>query len=115
MMAKLPLTFAMALFMAVALAGCAGLGQPRDATGSAAAPVPAAAMNTSMGQCNAQPAQFAVGQNSTAVVVESARSRSGAKMARILRPGQMVTREFDAQRLNLEVDGNGQILVARCG
>jgi len=56
-----------------------------------------------------------VGQNSTASVVESARQRSGAQTARILRPGQIITKEYDTQRLNLEVDGTGRILAARCG
>ena len=56
-----------------------------------------------------------MGQSSTASVVESARARSGARMVRILRPGQMVTKEFDTQRLNLEVDANGRILAVRCG
>lgn len=56
-----------------------------------------------------------MGQNSTAKVVEAARVKSGALMARILRPGQMVTKEFDAQRLNLEVDANGRIVAVRCG
>ena len=64
---------------------------------------------------NAQAAQFAVGQNSTASVMESARARSGAHMARILRPGQVTTMEFNAQRLNLEVDAGGRIVAARCG
>ena len=48
-------------------------------------------------------------------VVEAARVQSGAMMARILRPGQMITKEFDAQRLNLEVDANGRIVAVRCG
>jgi len=65
--------------------------------------------------CNAQPAQFAVGQSSTASVMESARARSGAQMARILRPGQITTKEFNAQRLNLEVDATGRIIAVRCG
>lgn len=105
---------------AAALVGCSGYGygqQPGSASGGAGAsstsgPAPAAAPVV---QCNAQPAQFAVGQNSTATVVESARARSGAQLARILRPGQIVTKEFDAQRLNLEVDSNGRILAVRCG
>ena len=65
--------------------------------------------------CNAQPAKFAVGQSSTATVMESARVRSGAQMARILRPGQITTKEFNAQRLNLEVDATGRIIAVRCG
>lgn len=86
------------------LAGCAN---PGPATGPTGAPLG--------GTCNAAPAQPFVGQNSTAKVVEAARVRSGALMVRILRPGQMVTKEFDAQRLNLEVDANGRIVAVRCG
>ena len=56
-----------------------------------------------------------MGQNSTASVVELARVRSGAQMARVLRPGQVITKEFNAQRLNLEVDANGRIVAVRCG
>lgn len=86
------------------LAGCAS---PGPSTGPTGAPLG--------GTCNAAPAQSFVGQGSTAKVVEAARVRSGALMARLLRPGQMVTKEFDAQRLNLEVDGNGRIVAVRCG
>lgn len=98
---------------AVSLAACSNFG-PRPAPPPAGAPGAStpAPMAT---PCNAQPAQFAVGQNSTSSVIESARSRSGAQMARILRPGQIITKEFDAQRLNLEVDGSGKIIAVRCG
>lgn len=101
------------LGMAALMAGCASHG-----------PAPAAAPSPTQSQaqapapdtlCNAQPAQAVVGQSSTASVVESARARSGARMVRILRPGQMVAKEFDTQRLNLEVDANGRILAVRCG
>lgn len=94
-----------ALAACVLAAGCVGLGEP--ATGPTGAPLG--------GTCDAGPAQSAVGQSSTAKVVEAARVRSGARMARILRPGQMITKEFDAQRLNLEVDANGRIVAVRCG
>lgn len=104
------LTLACSLALGAALTGCASHGQTPALPGSppASAPAPVAA-------CNAQPAQFAVGQNSTASIMESARVRSGAQMARILRPGQMVTKEFNAQRLNLQVDANGRILAVSCG
>jgi Peptidase inhibitor I78 family len=67
------------------------------------------------GACNAQGAQFAVGKAPGASVVEQARQRSGAYMARVLRPKQAVTLEFNAQRLNLELDDAGVITRARCG
>ena len=65
--------------------------------------------------CNAQGAQFAIGKTPGASVVEEARQRSGSYMARVLRPGQMVTMEFNAQRLNLDVDAAGVIRKVRCG
>lgn len=112
-MLKTSLTLLGSVSAAAIMAGCSGYGQapasPAGSPGNAAAPAPPVAA------CNAQPAQSAVGQNSTASVVESARVRSGAQMARILRPGQIITKEFDAQRLNLEVDGSGRIVAVRCG
>ena len=65
--------------------------------------------------CDAKPAQGVLGQQPTVKVIEQARVRSGARMARVLRPGQMVTKEFDQQRLNLELDASGKIIAARCG
>ncbi|CAN7183600.1 proteinase inhibitor I78 [Acidovorax sp. Leaf76] len=98
---------------AAAIAGCSGYGTspsaPSGSTGASAPPPPPS------GMCNAQPAQGAVGQDSTPTVVESARTRSGAQMARILRPGQMITKEFNAQRLNLEVDASGRVVAVTCG
>jgi hypothetical protein len=67
------------------------------------------------GRCDAGPAQSAIGQNSTGRNVEAARVAAGARMARTLRPGQMVTKEYDAERLNLDVDAKGRIVAARCG
>ncbi|MDP1742533.1 MAG: I78 family peptidase inhibitor [Polaromonas sp.] len=65
--------------------------------------------------CNAQGAQFAIGKAPGASVVEEARQRSGSYIARVLRPGQMVTMEFNAQRLNLDLDAAGVIRKVRCG
>ena len=93
----------------VLLAGCAQLGPsaPARPGGGSTAPVG--------GNCDAQGAQWAVGKGGTARVVEEARVRSGARMARVLHQGRPVTLEFDAQRLSLEVDGSGKVVAARCG
>jgi hypothetical protein len=117
MTVNFPRTLAAGLLGVATLAGCSGYGQPAASSGPAApsTTVPSSSAPAPVAECNAQPAQFAVGQNSTAAVMESARVRSGAHIARILRPGQMVTKEFNAQRLNLEVDGNGRIVSVRCG
>ncbi|MCZ8093969.1 MAG: I78 family peptidase inhibitor [Acidovorax sp.] len=91
------------------MAGCAGHGAGAKPTPTAPGAPPVG------GQCNAAPAQSFVGKDSTASVVEAARVQSGAHMARVLRPGQLITKEYNEQRLNLLVDDSGRITAVRCG
>ena len=67
------------------------------------------------GACDAAPAQRAIGKAATASVIEKARVDSGAAMARVLRPNQAVTMEFNHERLNLVVNAAGRITAVRCG
>ena len=92
-----------------ALAACTAPGGS-PSTGTSPMPPPPAGT-----ACNAQGAQFAVGKTPGGSVVEEARQRSGSYMARVLRPGQMVTMEFNAQRLNLDLNAAGVITGVRCG
>lgn len=89
------------------LAGCAA----PSGQGNAVFPSP----GPRGGVCNAQPAQAVIGKQGTASVVEQARVLSGAAMARVLRQGQAVTLEFNAERLNLTVDAQGRITAVHCG
>lgn len=66
-------------------------------------------------RCNAAPAQFAVGRNVNAALEGDARARAGAKTSRVLKPGQVVTMEFNAERLNLSVDDAGRVTRVNCG
>lgn len=91
------------------LAGCAGPNPGTANQHAATGQLPVG------GQCNAAPAQSFVGKDSTASVIEAARVQSGAHMARVLHPGQVITKEYNAQRLNLLVDDNGRITAIRCG
>lgn len=113
----MPLRTAPLLVSAAALAllaGCSSMDAPwskgRPGADRDRAPAPAPKQI-----CNAQPAQSFVGRTNTSQNLEQARQRSGAAMARILHPGQMTTKEFNAERLNLEVDATGRILAVRCG
>jgi hypothetical protein len=56
-----------------------------------------------------------VGKDSTASVIEAARVQSGAHMARVLRPNQIITKEFNVERLNLQVNDSGRITGVHCG
>lgn len=67
------------------------------------------------GRCNATPAQFAVGRNADAALENEARTRAGAKTVRVLKPNQIVTMEFNAERLNLSVDDAGRVTRVSCG
>lgn len=66
-------------------------------------------------RCNAAPAQFAVGRNVDVALEGDARARAGARTSRVLKPGQVVTMEFNAERLNLSVDNAGRVTRVSCG
>ncbi|GAB2518021.1 I78 family peptidase inhibitor [Lysobacter humi (ex Lee et al. 2017)] len=65
--------------------------------------------------CNAAPAQTMVGQVATAANVEQARTLAGARIARIIKPGMMVTMEYIEGRLNIDVDEKNVMTHIRCG
>ena len=65
--------------------------------------------------CDAAAAQFAVGRSADATLEQQVRERSGARVVRLLRPGQMVTKEFRADRINLELDTGNRVTAVRCG
>lgn len=73
-------------------------------------PSPAAAAD-----CRAESAQSMVGSVATPANIEQARKLAGAQVARVLKPGQMVTMEYREGRLNIDVDANNVILRVRCG
>lgn len=71
---------------------------------------------TPTASCNADAARpNAIGKVASADVVERARVDAGARMARVLKPGQMVTMEYAEGRLNIDVDAGNVIINLRCG
>jgi hypothetical protein len=80
-----------------------------------AAPPPPQRPATPEGQCNSAGAEFAIGHVAGEALSSQAAARAGAARVRVLRPGQMVTLEFDASRLNLDVDASGRVIRVRCG
>ncbi len=65
--------------------------------------------------CNAEPAQRLVGEVYTPELGEEARVTAGARVERALRPGQIVTMEFRADRLSFTLDEKGRISAVSCG
>ena len=84
--------------LALVLAGCA----------TAAPPPPLG------GRCNAAHLGELVGRPGNAVLGAEALRRSGARRLRWLRPGQMVTMEYRADRLNVHLDAKGQVESFAC-
>lgn len=73
-------------------------------------------MPSQSASCNADAAKpGAIGKVATAEVVEQARLDAGARTARVLKPGQMVTMEYAEGRLNIDVDARNVIINLRCG
>ena len=70
---------------------------------------------TAAAACDDSQAQWAIGKKVTEAEVEQARKDSGAGTARTLKPNQPVTMEFNANRLNLDLDDTGAVTAIRCG
>lgn len=98
-----PLRMGAAVWLGTAvLMGCA---QP-------ASPPPAPAP---IGECRAEPARGLEGRVFNAQVQAEAQRQSGARVIRVIRPGQAVTMDFSAHRLNIELDAADRVQRLRCG
>jgi hypothetical protein len=75
----------------------------------------AAVSANSGGTCDAARAQSLIGQPAGSAAAAQARKLSGARVVRFLRPGQVVTMEYLAGRLNLVLDDRNRIRTVRCG
>ncbi|MCO3836952.1 hypothetical protein FA118_18575 [Pseudomonas aeruginosa] len=110
--------FSSALVLAALLAGCSSNGDGPStegasvATGSASAP---AATPAADGRCDANAVQAYVGKQASAAIVEEARRAAGAEVARALRPHDAVTMDYNARRLNIDVDDTLVIKRLSCG
>ncbi|WP_222908535.1 I78 family peptidase inhibitor [Pseudomonas sp. DNDY-54] len=66
-------------------------------------------------QCHSSIVQGLVGELASPATLDQARRESGAAVARILRPGDIVTLEYNAQRLSLTTDEAMVIQRITCG
>ena len=115
-----PLSF-VALVATLALAACAT--PPGDAAAQAQAAqagneviAPAPAPGDAATQCSADAAQSFVGQEASEATIAQAQAATGATGAlRVIKPGQPVTMDFRADRLNVEVDDDNTIVRITCG
>lgn len=66
-------------------------------------------------KCVAEPGAWAVGKEATDEVVERVRVDTHSRIARVLRPGEVVTMEFNFQRVNANVNDRNAIIGVTCG
>ncbi|NUU37604.1 I78 family peptidase inhibitor [Pseudomonas sp. C2B4] len=95
--------------LAVALlAGC-------STTTNESATDPVTTTDTGHSRCEAKAAEFTLGKQASPELLEQARKRSGAQVARFLLPNDMVTLEYRSDRLNLNTDANRVVTRVNCG
>lgn len=89
---------------ALVLAACSSVDLGEPGNGGPAASI-----------CNADKASHTVGRALSARVEQEALYSSGASLLRVIRPGQVVTQEYRAERLNLQLNDHGTVVRAYCG
>lgn len=97
------LTRTLSIFATIlALAACSSvdLGEPAD---------------TMPGACNADKASHVTGKHISPEQEQEALQSSGAATLRVIRPGQAITRDYRADRLNLQLNDYGTVVRAYCG
>ena len=67
------------------------------------------------GKCDTAALGNLIGRVATPMLVNRAQHRARASMARILRPGQIVTMEYRADRLTVHLDKDGRVERFICG
>ncbi|KFX68225.1 hypothetical protein TMS3_0118445 [Pseudomonas taeanensis MS-3] len=93
------------LVLLAILAGCSSV----DSPDTAANPV-----NPS-GKCNADAVQSYLGQTATPGLVKQIRQQAGARTARVLRPSDAMTLDYNSRRLNIDTDEAEVIDRITCG
>jgi len=104
-----------ALGCALPLAACSPPAKtaatPPDSPTSTAPP----AVAGSASQCDPEKLTGLTGQTATEAVIQKSVKDSGARNARVLKPGMAMTMDFREDRLSIEVDEQNRIVRANCG
>ncbi|MFC5694571.1 I78 family peptidase inhibitor [Pseudomonas sp. GCM10022186] len=106
-----PISLGLAL-AGLLLAGCSSADKPEapaaEQSASAAAP-------SLSGTCDSAAVASLVGKTANVALVEQAKRQSGAETARVLRPHQPITMDYNSRRLNIDVDETDVVKQFTCG
>lgn len=106
------LSFLLALGCALPLVACS---QPPKSTTPAPTSEPMPVGADTAARCDPEKIAPFVGQTATEAVLKQAVQASGARHARVLKPGMAMTMDFREDRLSIEVDEQNKIVRANCG
>lgn len=101
------------MICALPLAACSHAGTPGASPGTGGTP-PVVADLGAPARCNPDALKGLEGQVASKAVVDKAVRDSGARHARVVKPGMAVTMDFREDRLTLQVDENNRITGASC-
>lgn len=82
---------------------------------AACAPVPPMDAPATDGTCSVDRVTEVVGRPYSADLAERARTQSGSKAVRVIRPGMAVTMDYRVDRLNVDLDEKDVVTALRCG
>lgn len=107
----------LAIAAAAWLVGCAGSSDRVTTPTPPALPDPALSTPkpAEPDSCDHTKVRWAVGERASQELLDRAKEAAGARSARFLRPGQIITMEYSASRLNLELDEQEIVHTVRCG
>lgn len=71
--------------------------------------------DTTPGGCDAAKASHVTGKHISPAQEQEAMRSSGAATLRVIQPGQAITRDYRAERLNLQLNDYGTVVRAYCG
>lgn len=104
-----------AAVLSIALSACTAAPTPESTASPFPALPPPPMAEQPAATCDQDKGSWAVGKPADEALVAKVLSDTGAKHSRMLRPGMMVTMEFDGTRVNIRVDSNKVVLGVTCG
>lgn len=65
--------------------------------------------------CTSDSTDWAIGQQASAEVVQRIQRETGSQHVRVIKPGQMVTMDYNPNRVNIDVNDRNEVIAVRCG
>jgi len=107
------------LIFVAGLTACASTGQesasPAATSSASSGSESTSSFGSSTASCDAQPVQRLVGQTYSTSLDGDLRSGATVNQLRVLRPGQVMTLEYNPSRLNVILEKDDIISALRCG